>query len=109
MLGRALSLTLISLLVFAFASAQQTTKYIIPQYNFSQIDSLVDSNIKAIRRKETPDVVIAWVDWDCGSFVHPKDSFASYSNKFRICFLAVKNKRASIFAIDNFGQYNAAS
>lgn len=87
-----------------FSSGQ--TKKIVPQFEFTQIDSLVDNAIAKIIQTHSSTFVVASVKWYVGSYVTPKNrKFASYRNAFEVYLLFSKETKFYIQKIDNFGYF----
>jgi len=87
------------------AEGQPQKKKIIPQFDFTQIDSLVDDAIHKIIDLDSQATVVASVRWFIGSYSDPTDKFSTHRNHFDIYIFNFAGRKCSIQKIDNFGYY----
>ncbi len=95
---------IIFLMLLPVISIAQTKKYIVPQFDYSQIDSLVNVEIK--KHALDSNIVIAKVGWSIGDYLMPNDTnYISCDNPFDIFIFYTKNTTLNLLLIDNFGYF----
>lgn len=87
------------------AEGQRQKKKIIPQFEFTQIDSLVDNAIQKIISIDSQAIVVASVRWFIGSYSDSTDEYSAYRNHFAIYIFNFSNRKCTVQKIDNFGYF----
>jgi hypothetical protein len=87
------------------AEEQQQKKKIIPQFEFTQIDSLVDDAIHKIMVTDSQATVVASVRWFVGSYTEQTNKYSTHRNHFDIYIFNFTGKKCSVQKIDNFGYF----
>ncbi len=94
------------LMVTIISFAQSPKKRIVPQFDFTQIDSLVDSNILNLAYvDDSSNIIVSYTSWFIGSYTRPRKRLDSYRNYFEIFILYKKGVRFFIKKIDNISAY----
>lgn len=96
-------LSLLVLLVAAPAFAQKNKK-IVPQFGFTQIDSLINENVFNIKRLK-PSWLVVNTDWYVGSVNEGDKRFWGHRNHFNTYFLYVVNQNYYSQKLDNYGYF----
>jgi hypothetical protein len=84
---------------------KQLKNRIIPQFDYKQIDSLVDDAMYKANVIDSQATVVASVRWFIGSYSEPTDEYSTYRNHFDIYIFTIKNRNFSVQKIDNFGHF----
>ena len=90
---------------FVFSQNSGNNKTISPQFEFKQIDSLINDQILKIKMTDSQAVIVSSVRWQVGSFTQNKKKFAAHKNHFNIYILYYSTEMYYIKKIDNFGYY----
>lgn len=96
-------LILLFLPLSAFAQGDLPYK-IVAQFNYRQIDSLINVTLDGLKREGVTDAVVNTM-WYVGSKVEGDFIQASHNNHFRIYFLFSQNGKDYVQEIDNYSYF----
>lgn len=94
---------------FAFGQniteGQRQKRRVIPQFEFTQMDSLVDDAIHKIITIDSQATVVASVRWFIGSYSASTDKYSAHRNHFDIYIFNFTDRKCNVQKIDNFGYF----
>ncbi len=92
------------IILTTISSGQKIEKRIIPQFQYTKIDSLLNSTSEQIIKADTNAIVIGSVKWYRGNYYSPPNQiFESCRNYFNIYILFSKDNNFFLQEIDNYG------